>query len=100
MVPIIATKRFLPKLTNFMKHTFLRSLSSVSGILLASLATVPAAQIFWQNSVDMYQGASTEDFVNTNGTAVIAVNPSNATNGDADITLNGVSFIGANQTQL
>ncbi|MGJ8695732.1 MAG: carbohydrate-binding protein [Verrucomicrobiaceae bacterium] len=60
---------------------------------LLSLAALPAAQITWQPSVDMYQGATNTDFIFTTGTALLAVNPSDPDNGT--ITLNGVSFLRA-----
>lgn len=58
-----------------------------------SSAVMPAAQISWQPSTDMYQGENNTDFIFTTGTQVLAVNPSASDNGT--ITLNGVSFLRA-----
>lgn len=66
--------------------------------LFLSLATLHAAQISWQPSVDMYQGATNADFIYTNGTDLLAVNPSSPDNGT--ITLNGVPFLRADLAAL
>lgn len=65
---------------------------------LLSLAALPAAQITWQPSVDMYQGATNTDFIYNTGTQILAVNPSAPDNGT--ITLNGVSFFRADLAAL
>ena len=60
----------------------------ISSIFLAGLsALLPAAQITWEASVDMYDGANSDHFVDTTGSPVIAVNPTGGTHGD--LTLNG-----------
>lgn len=81
-----------------MKIVLRKSALSSIGTFLASLALLPAAQIDWQPSVDMYQGATNTDFIFTTGTQVLAVNPSDPDNGT--ITLNGVSFLRADLPAL
>lgn len=67
-------------------------------LLCLSLAALPAAQINWQPSTDLYQGATNTDFIFTTGTSILAVNPSVPDNGT--ITLNGVSFLRADLPAL
>ncbi|MGE9270102.1 MAG: PEP-CTERM sorting domain-containing protein [Verrucomicrobiales bacterium] len=58
-------------------------------------ASLPAvgATIAWQSSVDMYQGSTSQAFVNTDGiTAVAYNNTTDITSGDTVVTVNGVEF--------
>ena len=67
----------------------------ISSVFLAQLSELlPAAQITWEASVDMYNGSTTDNFVDTTGDPVIAVNPSGGSHGD--LILNGVNFLSAN----
>ncbi|MDB4618167.1 hypothetical protein OAG53_00680 [Akkermansiaceae bacterium] len=63
------------------------------GLMIGLSSLLPAAQITWETSVDMYQGVVSDAFVNNNSESLIAVNPSAGSVGD--ITLNGVTFIEA-----
>ncbi|MDB4265199.1 carbohydrate-binding protein [bacterium] len=81
-----------------MPHTSPKSTRALTGILCALIVSLPAAQIQWQPSEDMYQGTTSENFVSTLGTSLLAVNPSEADNGT--ITLNGVPFLSAQLTDL
>ncbi|MFC0018838.1 PEP-CTERM sorting domain-containing protein [Roseibacillus persicicus] len=68
-------------------------LASATGLALALSSQLPAATISWQPSVDMYQGSTTETFVNTEGTSIVAYNnTTDITSGDTAVTVNGVSF--------
>ncbi|MGJ8697535.1 MAG: LamG-like jellyroll fold domain-containing protein [Verrucomicrobiaceae bacterium] len=68
------------------------------GLMIGLSSLLPAAQITWETSVDMYQGAVTDSFVNNNSQSLIAVNPSTGAVGD--ITLNGVVFLEANLAEI
>lgn len=65
------------------------------GLMIGLSSLLPAAQITWDTSVDMYQGAVSDSFVNTSGQPLIAVNPHATAAGGTTTTLNGVSFIDA-----
>lgn len=67
---------------------------ALTGVALLS-ADANAATLTWQPSVDMYQGSTTEAFVDTSGTTAVALNASGDTSGDEDTTVNGVAFTGA-----
>ncbi|MDA7881972.1 hypothetical protein N9A94_06665 [Akkermansiaceae bacterium] len=62
------------------------------GLMIGLSSLLPAAQITWDSSVQMYQGSTVETFVSTKGTSLVALNGT-ITTGDA--TVNGVTFIGA-----
>ena len=64
------------------------------GLMMGLSSLLPAAQITWEDSVDLYDGSDTDNFVDTIGDPVIAVNPSGGSHGD--ITLNGVTYLSAN----
>lgn len=72
----------------------LTSTLALTGLALLT-ADANAATVTWQSSVDMYQGSTTESFVNTTGTTAVALNASGDTSGDEDVTVNGVAFTGA-----
>ena len=61
---------------------------------------LPAAQITWQTSVDMYDPAAPtlDSFIDANSQGLIAVNP--ATSAVGNITLNGVTFLPATLSEI
>lgn len=66
-------------------------LLSAAAVLAVSAGSASAATITWQPSVNMYQGATVETFVDTTGTALVGVNGTDdATNGN--VSVNGVAF--------
>ena len=56
---------------------------ALTGLALLT-ADANAATVTWQSSVDMYQGSTTESFVNTTGTTAVALNASGDLS-DADV---------------
>lgn len=80
-----------------MKHKTSHLLASLALGGIALLSTdADAATITWQSSVDMYQGSTVETFVDTTGTLAVGYNASADTSGDANVTVNGVSFVQQN----
>lgn len=72
------------------------------GAAFSSLALLStqgyAAEITWEQPINLFQGTTTQDFVSTNGDPLVAYNATNLTgNGTTgvDATVNGVVFVGA-----
>lgn len=64
---------------------------ALSGLIATS---AQADVITWSPSVNLYQGATVETFVSTNGELAVAYNNTLSTNGAAaDATVNGVTFV-------
>ena len=68
------------------------SLTKSFSLIIGLNSLLPAAQITWDTSSQMYQGATVETFVSTKGIALVALN---GTVNSGDATVNGVTFIGA-----
>ena len=94
MVIICSSSNELETRTN--RHYFQMKNSTITksvGLMIGMSSLLPAAQITWETSVQMYQGSTLETFVSTNGIGLVALN---GTIDTGDATVNGVTFTGAN----
>lgn len=73
-----------------------------SAVVLSALSsqTSSAALITWDNSVQMYPGSTTQEFVNTSGSFVYGINADSRTDGTTTRTVNGVGFVETNLASL
>ncbi len=62
---------------------------------LLGLVNTACAQITWETSVQMYQGATDQSFVDTTGDVLVALNATADTSGNQNVTVNGVAFTGS-----
>jgi len=70
---------------------FLAPATAAVALLVFSPAMASAATIVWQPSVNMYQGATVQTFVDTTGDPLVGFNGTNDS-ADGNVTVNGVSF--------
>jgi len=72
-------------------------LPTVAAGILGSPSLLSAATITFQSSVDLFADGNVETFVNTTGTLAVAANA--GTDLTSSPTVNGVTFVGGNNTQ-
>jgi len=105
-MPDLSTNNFLnrrgKRVNLIQKHLLV---FSVSGILLLSLGGTASAQfIAWQESVNLFMGETTQDFVDTTGELAVALNATNPQSITANALninafVNGVFFVGVDLNQ-